>query len=154
MPALPTAKGNLGAQLRTTLAPTGARRHTPFGEEVEFGDREPVVGTGPPSRVDPLGLPKEKHLLFRFRWSLTDNPGALTKFLHAVDWSDLEQRRHAIELMRHWSPMDIDDALELLSKDFNGIAEIVLDTLGCVEARKTDPVERRVFFLCFGKGFP
>uniref|UniRef100_A0A7S2QCL9 phosphatidylinositol 3-kinase n=1 Tax=Zooxanthella nutricula TaxID=1333877 RepID=A0A7S2QCL9_9DINO len=67
---------------------------------------------------------EEKQLLFRFRWSLTDNPGALTKFLHAVDWSDLEERQHAIELMGHWSPVDIDDALELLSKDFRGIAEV------------------------------
>ncbi|CAE7218715.1 PIK3C3 [Symbiodinium natans] len=33
---------------------------------------------------------EEKDLLFRFRWSLTDQPGALTKFLHAVDWSHVE----------------------------------------------------------------
>eukprot|EP00930_Biecheleria_cincta_P041249 TRINITY_DN28248_c0_g1_i1.p1 TRINITY_DN28248_c0_g1~~TRINITY_DN28248_c0_g1_i1.p1 ORF type:complete len:948 (+),score=185.87 TRINITY_DN28248_c0_g1_i1:89-2932(+) len=67
---------------------------------------------------------EEKHLLFRFRWSLTDQPGALTKFLHAVDWSDLEERQHAIELLDHWSPVDIDDALELLSKDFRGVPEV------------------------------
>lgn len=67
---------------------------------------------------------EEKHLLQRFRWSLTDQPGALTKFLHAVDWSDLEERQHAIELLGHWSPVDIDDALELLSKDFRGIREV------------------------------
>ncbi|CAE8734822.1 unnamed protein product, partial [Polarella glacialis] len=67
---------------------------------------------------------EEKHLLFRFRWSLTDQPGALTKFLHAVDWSDLEERQHAIELLGHWSPVDIDDALELLSKDFRGVSEV------------------------------
>jgi len=67
---------------------------------------------------------EEKHLLFRFRWSLTDQPGALTKFLHAVDWSDLEERQHAIELLGRWSPVDIDDALELLSKDFRGVSEV------------------------------
>lgn len=67
---------------------------------------------------------EEKHLLFRFRWSLTDQPGALTKFLHAVDWSDLEEHQHAIELLGHWSPVDFDDALELLSKDFRGVREV------------------------------
>lgn len=67
---------------------------------------------------------EEKHLLLRFRWSLTDQPGALTKFLHAVDWSDLEERTNAIELLGHWSLVDIDDALELLGKDFRGIGEV------------------------------
>lgn len=67
---------------------------------------------------------EEKHLLFRFRWSLTDQPGALPKFLHAVDWSDMEERQHAIELLGHWSPVAIDDAMELLSKDFAGAAEV------------------------------
>lgn len=67
---------------------------------------------------------EEKHLLQRFRWSLTEQPGALTKFLHAVEWSDLEERNHAIELLGQWSPVDIDDALELLSKDFRGIREV------------------------------
>jgi len=66
----------------------------------------------------------ERHLLQRFRWSLTEQPGALTKFLHSVDWSDLEERRDAIELLHHWSPVDIDDALELLSKDFRGSREV------------------------------
>ncbi|CAJ1368025.1 unnamed protein product [Effrenium voratum] len=67
---------------------------------------------------------EEKDLLFRFRWSLTDQPGALTKFLHAVEWRDMEERNHAIELLGHWSPVDIDDALELLSKDFQGLLEV------------------------------
>ncbi|CAE7865901.1 unnamed protein product, partial [Symbiodinium necroappetens] len=67
---------------------------------------------------------EEKDLLFRFRWSLTDQPGSLTKFLHAVDWSHVEERNHAIELLGHWSPVDIDDALELLSKDFQGLREV------------------------------
>lgn len=67
---------------------------------------------------------EEKDLLFRFRWSLTDQPGALTKFLHAVDWRDMEERSQAIELLGHWSPVEIEDALELLSKDFQGLREV------------------------------
>ena len=34
---------------------------------------------------------EEKELLFRFRWSLTEQKGALTKVLHAVDWRDMEE---------------------------------------------------------------
>lgn len=68
--------------------------------------------------------PEEKDLLFRFRWSLTDQPGALTKFLHAVNWVDMEERSQAIELLGHWSPVEIEDALELLSKDFQGLREV------------------------------
>lgn len=102
---------------------------------------------------------EEKHLLFRFRYSLTDQPGALTKFLHAVDWSDVEERQHAIELLGHWSPIDIDDALELLSKDFRGIREVrqyaverlerasdgdlQLYLLQLVQALRYEPIEER-----------
>ena len=39
---------------------------------------------------------EEKDLLFRFRHSLTDQPGALTKFLHAVDWRDMEERERLL----------------------------------------------------------
>ena len=60
---------------------------------------------------------KERQLLNKFRWSLTDQKGALTKFLQAVDWADQEEKRQAFELIHHWTPVDIDDALELLSKD-------------------------------------
>eukprot|EP00971_Amphidinium_carterae_P264579 5248370-Amphidinium_carterae.1 len=61
---------------------------------------------------------EEKLLLFRFRYSLPEKPGALTKFLHAVDWKDLEERQQATELLAKWKVADIDDALELLGKEF------------------------------------
>ena len=32
---------------------------------------------------------EEKELIWRFRWSLTSEPRALTKFLACVDWSDI-----------------------------------------------------------------
>ncbi len=36
---------------------------------------------------------EEKELIWRFRWSLTSEPRALTKFLACVDWSDILVRR-------------------------------------------------------------
>ncbi|KAK9811578.1 hypothetical protein WJX72_006428 [[Myrmecia] bisecta] len=69
----------------------------------------------PPNR--PLDS-NDKALLWRFRFSLTQEKRALTKFLKCVDWSDLQEARQAAELMQQWVPIDIADALELLSPDF------------------------------------
>lgn len=57
-------------------------------------------------------------LLWRFRFSLTADRRALTKFLRCVDWSDAQDAKQAIELMYKWAPIDSADALELLSPAF------------------------------------
>lgn len=43
---------------------------------------------------------------------------ALTKFLKCVNWSIASENRQAIELLNRWAPMDVEDALELLSPNF------------------------------------
>lgn len=43
---------------------------------------------------------------------------ALTKFLKCVNWSIASENRQAIELLNQWAPMDVEDALELLSPNF------------------------------------
>ncbi|KAK9840409.1 hypothetical protein WJX74_009457 [Apatococcus lobatus] len=70
----------------------------------------------PPNR--PLGA-EERVLMWRFRFSLTSDRRALTKFLKCVDWSDASEARQAAELMQQWAPIEIADALELLSPDFS-----------------------------------
>lgn len=35
-----------------------------------------------------------------------------------MDWSDASEARQAAELMQQWAPIDVADALELLSPDF------------------------------------
>ena len=57
-------------------------------------------------------------LLWRFRFALTSDKRALTKFLKRVDWSDASGASQAAELMQQWTPIDVADALELLSPDF------------------------------------
>lgn len=60
----------------------------------------------------------EKQLLWQFRYYLSTQASALTKFLKAVDWSDVSEADRAVDLMRQWEPIDTADALELLSKTF------------------------------------
>lgn len=60
----------------------------------------------------------ERQLLWRFQFSLTSDKRALTKFLRCVDWSDAQEAKRALELMYSWAPIDIADALELLSPAF------------------------------------
>ena len=57
-------------------------------------------------------------MLWRFRYSLTSEARALTKFLKCVDWGDAQEARQAADLMQAWAPIAIADALELLSPDF------------------------------------
>ncbi|KJE91037.1 phosphoinositide-3-kinase [Capsaspora owczarzaki ATCC 30864] len=60
----------------------------------------------------------EKDLLWRFRYHLARDKRALTKFLKAVDWLESDQIKQATTLLALWDPIDIDDALELLSSQF------------------------------------
>ncbi|KAF6260720.1 phosphatidylinositol 3-kinase [Scenedesmus sp. NREL 46B-D3] len=59
-----------------------------------------------------------KALLWRFRFSLVTEKRALTKFLKCVDWTDAQEGQQASELMQQWAPIEVADALELLSPDF------------------------------------
>ncbi|KAJ7556486.1 hypothetical protein O6H91_05G085500 [Diphasiastrum complanatum] len=61
---------------------------------------------------------EERQLLWKFRFSLMSERRALTKFLRCVDWSDAQEAKQAVDLMRRWAKIDIADALELLSPLF------------------------------------
>ena len=43
---------------------------------------------------------------------------ALTKFLKCVNWNQPQETKQALELLSNWNPMDVEDALELLSPSF------------------------------------
>ena len=43
---------------------------------------------------------------------------ALAKFLKSVNWSMPQEVDQALDLMNRWNPMDVADALELLSPMF------------------------------------
>eukprot|EP01039_Chlorochromonas_danica_P008751 gene8751-9645_t len=58
--------------------------------------------------------------LYRFRYSLTENKKALTKFLYAVNWDEESEVAELPTLLALWkerAPIDVADALKLLSKE-------------------------------------
>jgi phosphatidylinositol 3-kinase len=61
---------------------------------------------------------EEKDLIWKFRFYLSTQKKALTKFLKSVNWKVVQEAKQALDLLNKWSPMDVDDALELLSSAF------------------------------------
>ncbi|KAG0084079.1 Phosphatidylinositol (PI) 3-kinase [Podila epicladia] len=61
---------------------------------------------------------EEKDLLWKFRFYLTRDKRALTKFLKSVVWSDPAEAKQAVDLLPDWVNIDVDDALELLGSAF------------------------------------
>ena len=62
-----------------------------------------------------------QNLLWKFRYSLSSDPRALTKFLKSVDWNDKDETKAAIGLMHQWTPIGPAAALELLTPHFKNI---------------------------------
>ncbi|CAG8459059.1 12986_t:CDS:10 [Ambispora leptoticha] len=61
---------------------------------------------------------EEKDLLWKFRFYLTRDKKALTKFLKCVLWTDPTEAKQAVDLLSQWADIDVDDALELLGANF------------------------------------
>jgi hypothetical protein len=63
---------------------------------------------------------EEIEIIFRFRYSLTENKKALIKFLYTVRWEEEQEMAELPVLLALWkrcSAIDVADALKLLSKD-------------------------------------
>lgn len=60
----------------------------------------------------------ERELIWKFRYTLTSQPHALTRVLKCVDWTDTREVAHARSLIDQWSPAPVDDLIELLSATF------------------------------------
>eukprot|EP00048_Salpingoeca_helianthica_P007877 m.115717 g.115717 ORF g.115717 m.115717 type:complete len:643 (+) comp14452_c18_seq2:335-2263(+) len=60
----------------------------------------------------------DRDLLWRFRFYLSRDRRALPKFLRCIDWAAPADARQAVELLETWDPATVDDALELLGKEF------------------------------------
>lgn len=61
---------------------------------------------------------EEQDLVWRFRFYLSNQKKALTKFLKCVTWTSTSEVRQAVDLMSRWAPIDPEDALELLGPGF------------------------------------
>eukprot|EP00158_Paraphelidium_tribonemae_P006475 Partr_v1_DN27836_c0_g1_i1_m23389 putative Phosphatidylinositol 3kinase len=100
----------------------------------------------------------ESDLLWKFRFYLTRDKHALTKFLKCVDWADVNESKQALELLPLWSDIEADDALELLGPSFKNPVvrqhaiktleranddDLLLYLLQLVEAIKFENIEER-----------
>lgn len=87
---------------------------------------------------------EEKDLIWRFRYYLTRDKRALTKFVKSVNWRDVGEARQAVEILPKWTEIDVDDALELLGPTFNSAAvrAYAVDRL-----RKADDEELLLYLL-------
>uniref|UniRef100_A0A6M2DLC6 Phosphatidylinositol 3-kinase catalytic subunit type 3 n=1 Tax=Xenopsylla cheopis TaxID=163159 RepID=A0A6M2DLC6_XENCH len=61
---------------------------------------------------------EEQDLVWKFRFYLSSQKKALTKFLKCVNWKLNGEVRQALVMLMQWAPMDVEDALELLSPNF------------------------------------
>lgn len=61
---------------------------------------------------------EEQDYVWKFRFYLSNQKKALAKFLKCVNWNQNGEVRQALSMMKIWAPMDVEDALELLSPNF------------------------------------
>lgn len=98
---------------------TRSRRRGPHDQDLKPNpatrDILAALTTRPSS--DPL-TSVEKDLIWRFRFYLSKNKKALTKFLRCIDWKDKAEVKQALEILEKWEKIDVADALELLNKTF------------------------------------
>ncbi|GIK00246.1 phosphatidylinositol (PI) 3-kinase [Aspergillus viridinutans] len=87
---------------------------------------------------------EEKDLVWRFRYYLTREKRALTKFVKSVNWRDAGEAQQAVEILPKWTEIDVDDALELLGPTFDNTAvrSYAVDRL-----RKADDEELLLYLL-------
>ncbi|XP_065836235.1 phosphatidylinositol 3-kinase catalytic subunit type 3-like [Oscarella lobularis] len=60
----------------------------------------------------------EQDYVWKFRYYLSLHQKALTKFLKCVQWETKQEAEEAIKMIDVWEPMDVEDALELFSSQF------------------------------------
>lgn len=61
---------------------------------------------------------EDQDLIWKYRFYLSSQKKALTKFLKCINWQTVTEVRQALKLLDSWAPMDVEDALELLSPNF------------------------------------
>ncbi|KAJ4263781.1 Phosphatidylinositol (PI) 3-kinase [Fusarium torreyae] len=88
--------------------------------------------------------PEETDLVWKFRYHLTRDKRALTKFVKSVNWSDQSESRQAIQVLGRWTAIDIDDSLELLGPSFDNSA---VRSYAVERLRKADDDELLLYLL-------
>jgi phosphatidylinositol 3-kinase len=86
----------------------------------------------------------EKDLIWKFRFYLTRDKRALTKFVKSVAWADPSESKSAVHLIPKWTEIDVDDALELLGPNIHNpdVRAYAVDRL-----RTADDEELQLYLL-------
>ncbi|RKO89018.1 phosphoinositide 3-kinase family, accessory domain-containing protein, partial [Blyttiomyces helicus] len=87
---------------------------------------------------------EEKDLLWKFRFYLTRDKKALTKFLKCVLWSDPVEVKQAVDLLLVWVEIDIEDALELLGPTFENLS---VRSYAVLQLKKADDEELQLYLV-------
>lgn len=87
---------------------------------------------------------EEKDLIWRFRYFLTREKRALTKFVKSVNWRDVGESQQAVDILPKWTEIDVDDALELLGPTFDNAA---VRSYAVERLRKADDDELLLYLL-------
>lgn len=61
---------------------------------------------------------EEQDLIWKYRFYLSSQKKALTKFVKCINWKVTGEERQALEMLALWAPPDPEDALELLGPAF------------------------------------
>ena len=88
---------------------------------------------------------QEKDLIYKFRYYLTRDKKALTKFLKCVNWNDVVESKHAIDLLNGWVSIDIEDSLELLGLEFSSVASVL--SFGVAQLKRATDDELSLYLL-------
>lgn len=78
-------------------------------------DQLNAIVSSPPTKIL---TSEEQDLVWKFRYYLMSQKKALTKFLKCLNWQASAEVKIALELLATWQPMDTQDALELLTPQF------------------------------------
>ncbi|KAJ3041544.1 Phosphatidylinositol (PI) 3-kinase [Rhizophlyctis rosea] len=87
---------------------------------------------------------EEKDLLWKFRFYLTRDKKALTKFLKCVVWTDPVEVKQAVDLLLVWVDIDVEDALELLGPTFENFS---VRHYAVLQLKKADDDELQLYLL-------
>ncbi|KAF2270189.1 phosphatidylinositol 3-kinase-like protein [Lojkania enalia] len=87
---------------------------------------------------------KDRDLIWKFRYYLTRDKRALTKFVKAVNWREPIDVRQAAPMLEKWAEIDIDAALELLGPSFD---HPIVRAYAVERLKKADDDELLVYLL-------
>ena len=94
-------RGRCGGPLAAAHASAGCRTLAPSCSWSQPSSCPPHPPTPAPPTRSPLSA-DDKALLWRFRFALTPDPRALTKFLKCVDWADASEARQVRARAGRW----------------------------------------------------